>query len=101
MDGLPGHISSVLACQHMEIAVDIGLEDGLHRVRVKLGDILTHMLLGRIVDEDVDLAESGNGALGDRSAKRGITDISGDYQRLAALCFNKLTGLSASSSSSR
>lgn len=43
---------------HGEHLQDVGPEQGLHVVQINLLEVLTHELLERIVDQDIDPAES-------------------------------------------
>src|SRR5215203_4812929 len=78
---------------HEEIAEDVGSEGALDLLRRDLVDVLLRMLLGGVVDEDVEAAEAVDDLLDRLLAEAGVADVAGDGEAVAPLGLDEPLGL--------
>src|SRR5215204_570121 len=78
---------------HEEIAEDVGSEGALDLLRRDLVDVLLRMLLGGVVDEDVEAAEAIDDLLDRLLAEAGVADVAGDGEAVAPLGLDEPLGL--------
>jgi hypothetical protein len=76
-----------------EHAEDVGAEGALDLLGGNLGEILGLVLLGRVVDEDIEPAELLRRLRHDLAAEVGIADVAGKPDALTALALDRLDRL--------
>lgn len=78
---------------HVEEGVDVGSKGELPLLLGKILDILDHVLVGGVVDKDVDGTHLLEGRVDDLLAVLLLLEIALDQVALAAVCLNLLLGL--------
>src|SRR6478609_5489110 len=77
---------------HEEIAEDVGPEGLLELRFIDVAQVLLGMLLGGVVDEDIEPAPARDGLRHGIPAEILLADIAGDEQRLAAFGLDEPPG---------
>ena len=78
---------------HEEEAEDIGAEGALDLPGVDLADVLGLVLLGRVIDQNIETTELPHGLLDRIAAKFLVADVAGHLDRAAALLLDRRDGL--------